>query len=93
MIVSFRDSETATIWSGRRSRRLPGDIQAPALRKLRLVNNATRLDDLRVPPGNRLEALHGERQGQHSIRINNQWRICFVWREAHAHQVEIIDYH
>jgi proteic killer suppression protein len=93
MIVSFRDAETATIWSGRRSRRLPGDIQAPALRKLRLVNNATRLDDLRVPPGNRLEALHGERQGQHSIRINNQWRICFVWREGHAHQVEIIDYH
>jgi proteic killer suppression protein len=93
MIVSFRDTETATIWSGRRSRRLPGDIQAPALRKLRLVNNATRLDDLRVPPGNRLEALHGERQGQHSIRFNDQWRICFVWREGHAHQVEIVDYH
>ncbi len=93
MIVSFRDAEAATIWSGRRSRRLPGDIQAPALRKLRLVNNAKRLEDLRVPPGNRLEALRGERQGQYSIRVNDQWRICFVWREGHAHQVEIVDYH
>jgi proteic killer suppression protein len=63
------------------------------LRKLRLINNAKRLDDLRVPPGNRLEALKGERYGQHSIRINDQWRICFVWREGHAHQVEIVDYH
>jgi proteic killer suppression protein len=93
MIVSFRDAEAAAIWEGRRSRRLPSDIQPAALRKLRLLNNAKRLDDLRVPPGNRLEALSGERQGQHSIRINDQWRICFVWRESHAHQVEIVDYH
>jgi proteic killer suppression protein len=93
MIVSFRDTETSTIWEGRRSRRLPGDIQPVALRKLRLINNARRLDDLRVPPGNRLEALQAERHGQHSIRINDQWRICFVWREGHAHQVEIVDYH
>jgi proteic killer suppression protein len=93
MIASFRDRETATIWDGRRSRRLPGDIQVVALRKLRLLNNALRLDDLRVPPGNRLEALHGERRGQHSIRINDQWRICFTWREGHAHEVEIVDYH
>jgi toxin HigB-1 len=93
MIADFRDAETGTIWEGRRSRRLPSDIQAVALRKLRLINNAKRLDDLRVPPGNRLEALRGERQGQHSIRINDQWRICFVWREGHAHQVEIVDYH
>ncbi len=93
MIVSFRTDETATIWSGRRSRRLPGEIQAPALRKLRLLNNAKRLDDLRVPPGNRLEALKGNRAGQHSIRINDQWRICFVWKDNHAHQVEIVDYH
>jgi toxin HigB-1 len=93
MIVNFRDVETATIWEGRRSRRLPPEIQAVALRKLRLINNAKRLDDLRVPPGNRLEALRAERQGQHSIRINDQWRICFVWRESHAHQVEIVDYH
>ena len=91
MIASFRDRETATIW--RRSRRLPGDIQPGALRKLRLLNNADRLDDLRVPPGNRLEALHGGRLGQHSIRINDQWRICFIWREGHAHEVEIVDYH
>jgi toxin HigB-1 len=93
MIVSFRNDETATIWSGRRSRRLPGDIQAPALRKLRILNNAKRLDDLRVPPGNRLEALRGNRAGQHSIRINEQWRICFVWKDNHAHEVEIVDYH
>jgi toxin HigB-1 len=93
MIVSFRDDETATIWSGRRSRRLPGDIQAPALRKLRLLNNAKRLEDLRVPPGNRLEVLKGNRAGQHSIRINDQWRICFVWKDSHAHEVEIVDYH
>jgi proteic killer suppression protein len=93
MIVSFRDPEAATIWEGRRSRRLPGDIQAVALRKLRLLNNAGRLDDLHVPPGNRLEALAKDRRGQHSIRINNQWRICFIWRDGHAHEVEIVDYH
>jgi len=93
MIVSFRDPETATIWQGQRSRRLPSDIQSVALRKLRLLNNAGRLADLRVPPANRLEALAGDRRGQHSIRINDQWRICFVWREGHAHQVEIVDYH
>jgi proteic killer suppression protein len=93
VIVNFRDNEAATIWSGRRSRRLPGDIQAAALRKLRLLNNAKRLDDLRVPPGNRLEALKGGRSGQHSIRINDQWRICFVWKDNNAHEVEIVDYH
>lgn len=93
MIASFRDAETAMIWAGRRSRRLPPDIQDTGLRKLRLLQNAKRLDDLRVPPGNRLEALKGERQGQHSIRINDQWRICFIWKDNHAHQVEITDYH
>jgi proteic killer suppression protein len=93
VIVSFDDDETATIWAGRRSRRLPHDIQDVALRKLRLLNNARRLDDLRVPPANRLEALRGDRRGQHSIRINDQWRICFVWRDNNAHQVEIVDYH
>lgn len=93
MIVGFRDAETHSVWEGRRSRRLPTDIQAVALRKLRLINNARKLDDLRVPPGNRLEALKGQRQGQHSIRINDQWRICFVWRDNNAHEVEIIDYH
>ena len=93
MIVSFRNSETATIWAGQRSRRLPTDIQVGALRKLRLLNNARRFEDLRVPPGNRLEALKNERQGQHSIRINDQWRICFIWKDNNAHQVEIVDYH
>jgi proteic killer suppression protein len=93
MIVKFRDSETEAIWQGRRSRRLPPDIQAAALRKLRLINNARALNDLRIPPANRLEALAGDRRGQHSIRINDQWRICFVWRDGHAHQVEIVDYH
>jgi proteic killer suppression protein len=93
MIASFRDQEAATIWEGRRSRRLPGDIQAVALRKLRLLNAAKRLADLRIPPANRLEALRGDRFSQHSIRINDQWRICFTWREGHAHQVEIVDYH
>jgi proteic killer suppression protein len=93
MIVSFRDTETSTIWEGRRSRSLPTEIQGVALRKLRLLNNAKRLDDLRVPPGNRLEALRRKRQGQHSIRINDQWRICFVWKDNNAHQVEIVDYH
>jgi proteic killer suppression protein len=93
MIASFGDRETARVWEGRRSRRLPGDIQAVALRKLRLINAARSLADLRIPPANRLEALRGSRSGQHSIRINDQWRICFIWREGHAHEVEIVDYH
>jgi proteic killer suppression protein len=93
MIASFRDTETAAIWEGRRSRKLPPDIQTVALRKLRLINNARTVDDLRVPPGNRLEALAKDRRGQHSIRINDQRRICFVWRDGHAHQVEIVGYH
>lgn len=93
MIVSFGDRETETIWAGRRSRRLPSDIQVIALRKLRLINNARTLDDLGVPPGNRLEALAGDRRGRHAIRINDQWRVCFIWRDGHAHEVEIVDYH
>ena len=93
MIVGFLDAETAAIWSGRRSRRLPADIQDAALRKLRLLHNAKRIDDLRVPPGNRLEALKDDRKGQHSIRINRQWRICFIWKDNNAHQVEVADYH
>jgi addiction module HigA family antidote len=81
MIASFADEEAALIWSGRRSRKLPFDMQVTALRKLRLLNQARALSDLRVPPGNRLEALKGDRAGQYSIRVNDQWRICFVWRE------------
>jgi proteic killer suppression protein len=93
MIASFRDRETEKIWNGERSRRLPGDIQAAALRKLRLINAANKLDDLKVPPANRLEALKGGRTGQWSIRINSQRRICFRWRDGGAEDVEIVDYH
>ena len=93
MIKSFRMRETERIWRGEVSRRLPGDIQNPALRKLRVLNQARRLRDLAVPPGNRLEALKGDRTGQHSIRINDRWRICFTWRDEAAHDVEIVDYH
>jgi len=93
MIQSFADAETRVIWSGRRSRRLPPDIQAIALRKLRLMNQARVLADLRVPPGNRLEALKADRLGQHSIRINDQWRVCFVWEDGGPARVEIVDYH
>jgi toxin HigB-1 len=93
MIQSFADPETVLIWTGRRSRKLPSDIQNVALRKLRLLNHARVIGDLRVPPGNRLEALKADRQGQYSIRINDQWRICFVWDEGGAAHVEIVDYH
>jgi proteic killer suppression protein len=93
MIRSFADPETALVWSGRRSRHLPPDIQVTALRKLRLLNQARVLDDLRAPPGNRLEALKGERKGQYSIRVNVQWRICFSWRDGGPADVEIVDYH
>lgn len=93
MIQGFADRETELIWSGRRSRVFPPDIQATALRKLRLLNQARVLQDLRVPPGNRLEALKGDRVGQHSIRINGQWRICFIWQEGGPSHVEIVDYH
>jgi proteic killer suppression protein len=93
MIKSFADAETEIIWSGRRSRKLPPDIQSTALRKLRMLNNARLLQDLRVPPGNRLEALSGNPAGEHSIRINEQWRICFNWQEGGPSDVEIVDYH
>jgi toxin HigB-1 len=93
MILSFRSKEAEKIWRGERSGRLPGAIQEVARRKLRMLNNAGRLDDLRLPPANRLEALRGERKGQYSIRINDQWRICFGWTGAGATGVEIVDYH
>ncbi len=93
MIASFADRETEKIWNGERSRRLPSDIQSVALRKLRLLNAASRLDDLKVPAGNRLEVLKRDRAGQWSIRINDQWRICFRWTGKGAEDVEIVDYH
>ncbi len=93
MIRSFKDKETERVWQGKRSRRLPHKIQASARRKLRMLNNAQSTEDLRIPPANRLEALKGNRRGQHRIRINNQWRVCFVWRDGEAYDVEVVDYH
>jgi proteic killer suppression protein len=93
MIKSFRSGETEKIWNGTRSKRLPQNIQQVSRRKLRMLNNARSLNDLRVPPANRLEALRGNRKGLHSIRINDQWRICFVWMDGDALNVEIVDYH
>lgn len=93
MIRSFRDKRTETIYQGRRARGLAIDIQQRARRKLRMIDAATDIDDLRIPPSNRLEKLKGDRRGQHSIRINNQWRICFVWNDNSASDVEIVDYH
>ena len=93
MIRSFRCRETELLFSDEASRRLPTQIQRGARRKLLLLNQARRLEDLRAPPGNRLEALKGDRAGAHSIRINDQWRICFVWHGEDAFDVEIVDYH
>ena len=93
MIRSFKDEETRRIFNLEISRKLPRDIQQTALRKLRMINNASVLQDLRVPPANRLEKLGSDRAGESSIRINDQWRICFEWREKDAYEVEITDYH
>ena len=93
MIRSFSCEEAEKIWLGTRSRRLPSDIQDVARRKLRLLNNAATLQDLRIPPANRLEPLKGSRKGQWSIRVNDQWRICFHWKSDGPHDVEIVDYH
>lgn len=93
MIRNFADREAEKIWGGTPSRRLPIDIQSVARRKLRMLANASVLDDLRIPPATQLEALKGQRKGQYSIRINDQWRICFQWIDGDAHNVEIVDYH
>ena len=93
MIRTFKDTETEKIFNRERSRKLPHDIQQVALRKLRMLHRSSTLNDLRAPPGNQLEKLRGERLGQHSIRINDQWRICFVWENGDAYDVEIVDYH
>ena len=93
MIASFRDADTEQLWQTGQSRRIPANLRMRALKKLFLLHASVTLDNLRVPPGNRLEALHGQRKGQHSIRINDQYRICFVWREGNAYDVEIVDYH
>ena len=81
------------IFTGEQSRKLPANIQNVARRKLRMLNNAVKLEDLRIPPANRLEQLHGNREGQHSIRINQKWRVCFIWNDGNPENVEIVDYH
>ena len=93
MIKSFQDKETEKIFNRIFSGKLPTNIQHLARRKLVMLDAATELDNLRIPPGNRLEALKGNRKGQHSIRINKQWRICFKWKAGNAYEVEITDYH
>ena len=93
MIKSFADKETELIYNQKFSTRLPNTIQKVALRKLMLIDNAKCLEDLRVPPKNHLEQLVGDRKGQHSIRINDQWRVCFTEKEGHFYDVEIVDYH
>ena len=93
MIEDFADTETEKIFQGIVSKKLPRDIQKTARRKLLYLHDAENLQDLLAPPGNRLEKLHGDRAGQHSIRINDQWRICFEWHQGRAREVEIVDYH
>ncbi len=93
MIKSFKDKETEKVYSREGYHKLPRDIQQVALRKLRMLNNVKSLNDLKVPPANRLEKMKGNREGQLSIRINDQWRICFKWQNSDAHEVEITDYH
>ena len=93
MINSFKDKETAKVWDQTYSKRLPKDIQRIGLRKLFMLHKARDLNDLKVPPGNRLEFLSGDREGQYNIRINDQWRICFRWNQGQIEDVEIVDYH
>jgi proteic killer suppression protein len=93
MIHSFRDPETERLFHRQGSRRLPSDLLRVTLKKLVILNAAESLEDLRTPPGNRLEKLRGDREGRYSIRINDQWRICFLWKDGGAHEVEVVDYH
>jgi proteic killer suppression protein len=93
VIKGFRDKATERIWNREQSKKCSAEIQRTALRKLVAVDGAEALQDLRIPPGNRLEKLSGSRHGQMSIRINDQWRICFIWKDGNAHEVEIVDYH
>ena len=93
MIRSFADRDSEKLWQGVAGRKWSADVARRALSKLRLVDSASRLEDLRNPPGNRLEALKGDRKGRYSVRINDQWRICFRWSEGGAYDVEIVDYH
>jgi toxin HigB-1 len=93
MIKTFKCKDTEKLFTGKFIKKLPTNIQHVALRKLKILDAVTILDTLKVPPGNRLEALKGNRANQHSIRINDQWRICFIWNQGNAYEVEIVDYH
>lgn len=93
MIRSFRDKQTRALWARKANKAAPPDLQRKALRKLTEINNAGELGDLRVPPGNRLEKLSGDRSGRYSVRINGHYRVCFVWQEGDTYEVEITDYH
>jgi proteic killer suppression protein len=93
VIKTFRDAETGRLWKEERARRIPASLRKAALKKLQMLNAAGALGDLSLPPGNRLERLRGDREGQYSIRVNDQYRVCFQWREGNAYEVEIADYH
>jgi proteic killer suppression protein len=93
VIANFKDADAKLLYDTGKSRRIPANIRKTALRKFVLLNNVEQLEQLRIPPANHLEALRGDREGQHSIRINDKFRICFVWRNGNAHDVEIVDYH
>lgn len=93
MIVSFADKETERFWRTGKSRKLPADVKARAFRKLQLLDAAASLDFLRIPPSNQLEKLKGDRKNQYSIRVNQQWRLCFIWKDNEAHHVACVDYH
>jgi len=93
MIQSFADKETERLWLGRRSRKLPADIHSRAVTKLNLIDAAETLDDLKSPPSNRLHDLSGDREGQHSVSINMKWRICFVWKDGNAYDVEVTNHY
>nr|WP_041855842.1 type II toxin-antitoxin system RelE/ParE family toxin [Candidatus Koribacter versatilis] len=93
MIVSFKDPDARLLYETGKSRRIPATLRKAAMRKLVTLNNVDELDHLEIPPGNRLEPMKGDRTGQHSIRINDQFRVCFIWRDGNAYEVEIVDYH
>jgi proteic killer suppression protein len=93
LIQNFKDADTQLLWETGKSRRIPADLRTTALKKLRILHRVIQLEELKIPPGNRLEALKGKRKGQHSIRINDQFRVCFVWNQGQVYEVEIVDYH
>jgi toxin HigB-1 len=93
MIETFKCKETEKVFARQFSKKLPTNIQSVALRKLRMLNRSSSIQDLKIPPANRLEAFSGKRKGEHGIRINQQWRICFEWKNENAYNVEIVDYH